>query len=232
MGRDWERAKERGEAGEKILDGWFRAQGYRHATADMASQLQGIDRFFTQGEMVTSVEYKTDFLAHKTGYAFIETASDVERMIPGWLYSSLAQILAYWVPGQRTLYVHSMLRLKRAIGKFIPLGYQRRICRIEDRESKGILLPLERFSNLALEIARVPVSEAGVNPNKYQKIILAELKRVEEEHTRLLADRARNIPPHQHPHRADLESPSHSESHEDSESSLEIHTLKKEPDSL
>lgn len=222
MGRDWERAKERGEAGEKLLDGWFRAQGYRLAPADKAAQLCGIDRFFTQGEMITSAEYKTDFLAHKTGYAFIETASDVERMIPGWLYSSLAQVLAYWVPGQGVLYVHSMLRLKRAIGKFIPLGYSRRVCRTEDRESKGILLPLERFSNLAIEIARVPLTgEAGTNPNKYQKIILNELKRVEEEHKRLQGVRSSRNP---HPHRADLEgeaSPPPTESQEGSVSSLE-----------
>lgn len=54
-----------------------------------------VDRRGTQ----TIVEYKTDFMGHKTGNLIVEIVSVDNANKPGWVYTCQADMLIWWVVG-------------------------------------------------------------------------------------------------------------------------------------
>ena len=111
-----------GEEHEKLLDEFF-SRYFDITPATNEEQRLGIDRFFVMkgtGERY-SVEYKTDIRAHDTGNAFIETVSvmrggEVEKL--GWVYTSTAQRLLYYIPGMEAVFIFDTMTLRDLVKKW------------------------------------------------------------------------------------------------------------------
>lgn len=98
MVHEFHASLKRGELGEAELGRCF-AQWFVIEPASKDEQQRGIDRHFTEratGKRLR-VEYKTDYMAHRTGNAFIETVSVDAASKPGWAYRSEADVLIYFV---------------------------------------------------------------------------------------------------------------------------------------
>jgi hypothetical protein len=111
----------RGELGEALLDRFF-AQWFRIKPATPEEQRQGIDRHFhhLKSHQEFTVEYKTDSLASRTGNAFIETVSVDTEQKAGWAFTSQADMLLYYVPGKRVVYVLKMAAIRTRLPILAP----------------------------------------------------------------------------------------------------------------
>lgn len=144
---------QKGEAAETQLDQHF-ADRFQIVPATREQQRQGIDRLFTHRETAKSytIEYKTDWTAGRTGNAFVETVSVDMEGIPGWAYSSQADWLAYYVPGNATIYLIRFTHLRVQLPQWL------RTCKaappIPNRgyHTLGILVPLTEFAQAASRI--------------------------------------------------------------------------------
>lgn len=91
----------KGELAELTLDGWARERfGNEPVKATMPDQRRGIDRHVAGPDGTAyTLEYKADSQGHRTGKAFIETISVDAKGKPGWLFSSEADFVVYWLAG-------------------------------------------------------------------------------------------------------------------------------------
>jgi len=103
----------KGEAHEKMLDKAF-GKFYVVQKVSMDLQRHGIDRVFVARKKPFRwlVEYKSDSKAAETGNAFVETVSVDKDNKPGWLYSTCAQIIAYFIPPWGRVYIVEVTRLR------------------------------------------------------------------------------------------------------------------------
>jgi hypothetical protein len=108
---DWQRTLNLERKGEFVLDALFGSK-FIIVQATKAHQLkQKIDRFLvhnTDGRLIYRVDYKTDFRAAETGNLAIEHISvqkedHIEAM--GWIHTTIADLIVYYVPGFDTVYV-------------------------------------------------------------------------------------------------------------------------------
>ena len=139
-----------GEQYENELDNYF-SQWFYVSPVDMQFQRAGIDRTWESKEnkFVYSVEYKADERASQTGNAFVETVSvDIDDK-PGWAYSSCSQILVYYLPIDKKVYIASVIQLKFSVPKW------RELCSVKDVQNngyvtKGVIVPLSEFAKCCL----------------------------------------------------------------------------------
>lgn len=91
----------KGTAAEQTLDGWARNRfGAEPRPADMDDQRRGIDRHIEAPDGTTyTLEYKADGQGHRSGKAFIESISVDRTGKPGWLWTSQADYVVYWLSG-------------------------------------------------------------------------------------------------------------------------------------
>lgn len=95
----------RGKIGEDFLDMYYN-QIYNITPASRGEQRTGIDRIFQGKEPQRYyVEYKTDYRAHLTGNAFLETASVDTESVNGWTSTSRSTFLLYFVSGLSLIFV-------------------------------------------------------------------------------------------------------------------------------
>jgi hypothetical protein len=143
-----------GEKYEKMLDEYFR-QWFIVSEVSMDLQRLGIDRIFTKrksGERFT-VEYKADEKAETTGNMYIETVSyrpksansldKVEKK--GWIYTSTAQLLVYFVPGWNRAYIMDMLTLRDKVNEKWAAHHRSVTVDNGDYEGEGILVPFQKM---------------------------------------------------------------------------------------
>lgn len=141
-----------GQSGEEVLDAFFSG---RYDVFPVGEDLQrrGIDRFFEDratGE-VFSVEYKTDFLAHKTGNAFVETVSVDSSGKPGWARSSQASFLVYYIPGLSRAYLFRMDALREKLPDWV-FRFPVRSAENQGYRTHGVLVPLEEIGRCAVAV--------------------------------------------------------------------------------
>lgn len=138
---DFQEQLRKGKEAERFLDEYFTKQDFYIEHIRLSDELKlGIDRVFYRHGMRWTVEYKTDFLADKTGNAFIETKSvDDEKL--GWLYTSLSQIIFYYVPGLKKIYSLDVVILRKESNNFQE-KYPKRSSQNATYRSEGILVPL------------------------------------------------------------------------------------------
>lgn len=142
---------EQGEEAEKVLDDVF-SDGFTKITkASKELQLLGIDRIMMCEEsgVRESVEYKTDFVAHKTNNVFIETVSSREDDVGGWALTSVAQYLAYYIPALSQIYIVRMTSIKRNQLDWIKDYPTKAVKNIgkngHEYTAEGIVVPIEEF---------------------------------------------------------------------------------------
>ena len=141
---DFDAQHEQGQKGEAFLDAFFAARGHRIQPATRGQQRQGIDRIFLRGGKMARVEYKTDFLAHETGHVFIETISIDTDDKAGWAYTSQADLLVYYIPGQNVIYVISLERLREHLPRWCET-YPTRPAQNQQYATHGVLVPIGEF---------------------------------------------------------------------------------------
>jgi len=106
----------KGESAERFLDSFFE-QRFVVVPVTPERQRLGIDRVFTRrvdGQSFT-VEYKTDWTNARTHKVFVETVSVDTANKPGWAYTSQANKLLYYLPGEHLVYVLAMKTIRKAL---------------------------------------------------------------------------------------------------------------------
>src|SRR5574341_40246 len=148
---DFDDQKLVGRRGESVLDDFFRQRGHTVLSATRGQQRVGIDRVFLRDGKMTLVEYKTDLVAHRTGKVFIETISVDTDGKPGWAYSSQADLLVYFIPHQRVIYVMPLEHLRQQLPRWCD-AYPTRPAQNEEYATHGILVPMEEFEKHATQV--------------------------------------------------------------------------------
>lgn len=146
---------------EAYLDGLF-SEHFEIFHASDAQQRQGIDReFYRVEDGVTkryTVEYKADERAGQTGNAFIETISVKppsnqawRPTKPGWAYTSTADILIYYNPGDRLIYIIQFAKLRRMLPSW-ENQFREVAVPNKDYTTHGLLVPLAELEKIAEQV--------------------------------------------------------------------------------
>jgi hypothetical protein len=118
MAYDFEKQLDAGKAGEKELDGLWKDARIIDVSEDPAWQKQGIDRVLELPDgKKFSLEYKTDFIAHRTGNLVFETVSVDTSGTPGWGVSSKAEYLVYLLAETKVVYIIHLPALRRWVAE-------------------------------------------------------------------------------------------------------------------
>lgn len=140
MTYDFQEQLDIGERGEKRLDKFF-SRFYKIDPVPMDLQRLGVDRVFNNNGIRFTVEYKTDLKACTTGNFFLETEVDGK---PGWLYSSVAQVVVYYIPP--TAYVLNLVALRQDVNNGFLTGEESKPIPNKGYEAKGILVSVKKVN--------------------------------------------------------------------------------------
>lgn len=152
---------------ESELDKHF-VQSFNINPATLEQERLGIDRFFEHraSRVCYSVEYKTDHKTPETGNVFIETMSVDTAGKLGWAYTSLAQVLVYFVPEHEYAMRADMTAVKRMLPEW--QAYREAAAWNRSRSGDyyrtvGKLVPLEEFRRVCVDIHDVaaPLDASG-----------------------------------------------------------------------
>jgi hypothetical protein len=155
----------RGAAAEAELDRYF-AAFYRIERASYEDQRHGIDRIFTSARagIVYTIEYKADWRGADTGNCFIETSSRdmAAGSVPGWPYTSRAQILIHYSTWSRLARAIPMIDLKANLEKWRAL-YGATPARVPTQGNRaaytggGFAVPLSVLDTITKHFYTLPV---------------------------------------------------------------------------
>lgn len=149
---EFNRQLNKGAEGERQLDEAF-SLDYVIQKATAAEQRQGIDRIFVRRRdgLRLKVEYKTDFLAHRTGNAFIETISVDTAGKSGWAYSSDADYLIYFVFEDLLVYFVPMTIVRERLPLWLR-RYPKKVAQNDGYQTHGIIVPLTEFERYSEQV--------------------------------------------------------------------------------
>jgi hypothetical protein len=146
-----------GQSGEAFLDSFFAGRGHDIDAASADEQRLGIDRVITAPDgRVMRVEYKTDFLAGKTGNCFIETISVDSVGKFGWALTSQADYLIYYIPEQ-AIYVLPIRSIHWALPGWMR-DYPAKQAPNAGYQTHGVLVPVREVASYAIQRFPIPVS--------------------------------------------------------------------------
>lgn len=137
----------KGKKGEQILDDKFSDRFIITQPNLSKEKKDGYDRVFVSkvnSDVVLLIEYKTDFIAHKTGNAFIETVSMDAYNRDGWALTSKADYLFYFVVKDLLLYIIKMKRVRELVPGWLK-EYPTRKSVNNGYNTHGVLVPLYEF---------------------------------------------------------------------------------------
>jgi hypothetical protein len=159
---DFDQQMRQGDEGADFLDAFFAGKGYAIRPATRDEQRQGVDRIFTSPRTgsISRVEYKTDRAAARTGNAFIETVSVDAAGKMGWALTSQADILVYYVPPDRRIYVVPFRALHWEMPRWLR-EYPPRTAQNDGYATHGIIIPLRELARHAIRIYQVGEGSAG-----------------------------------------------------------------------
>lgn len=140
---------DKGKQAEARLDEWFSTWYEIKQIPLEVERVEHFDRIFIRDGQEMRVEYKTDFQAHQTGNAFIETYSNIETNKPGWIYSSQADILVYFIPEAKSILIVRMMLIRMCIRHYLKV-YRKRKCKNvnpngSNYHSEGVLVPIRNL---------------------------------------------------------------------------------------
>jgi len=151
---DFEEQLKKGKEKELFLDNYF-SQWYSISGVSRLHEKAGIDRIFhDNGGRVFTVEYKSDNITHKTGNFFVETLSVKEENKLGWAYTSQSQLILYFVPEWKTVYVIDTVRLKKLLLSWIKIYPEKNVSN-KGYTTVGIPVPKSEFKKCVNEIVRI-----------------------------------------------------------------------------
>ena len=140
----------KGEDAERCLDRHF-GKFYFIENVGEQAQRWGIDRIWWTRAMTDrrSVQYKADWTASRTGNVFIETVSVDSQNVAGWAYTSVAQLLVYYLPNSAIAYVAPMLAIRDAVKEWAQARQEKTIPN-GSYNTRGLPIPLEEFAERCL----------------------------------------------------------------------------------
>lgn len=126
---------------------------YKVETVTLAKDKTGIDRIFTleDGTRKTA-EFKVDWVACGTSNLFAEVVSVLEQNTPGWMYTSQADWLEYFLPSKKAIYQFDMQMLKQDL-PFIS-QFKLKPCRNVDEHGNYAYSSLGHCAPLSIMIKR------------------------------------------------------------------------------
>lgn len=129
---------------------------YKWCPASRQDERSGIDGILEcrKTKRKWTVEIKTDWRAASTGNVFIETMSVDGKNVLGWAYTSLAQLLVYYVPPLGKIYIASMAAIKARLPEWENQYDTRRIPN-KGYDTVGLLIPIAVFERDCEPIIRV-----------------------------------------------------------------------------
>lgn len=139
----------RGQAAEQAMDRHF-GRWFQVAPVPRQDERRGIDRRWSclQTGAVYTVEYKADWRAGETGRAFLETWSVVEKQKPGWVVTSEAMLLAYYLPTAERVLVLDLATLKRHLPEVLERWPEREASSGE-WTTRGVAVPVDYLAAMA-----------------------------------------------------------------------------------
>ncbi len=148
-----------GKEGESKLDEHF-SNKFDITEVDLNVEFHGIDRIFTHKKTGSkcAVEYKTDVREGTTGNVFIETWSNKESGKKGWIFTSLAQWLYFYLPSSSEACIIEMTQIKILLPK---IEKEYAVKKAFNKSSKGfytsegIVVPSVKFKEWCHEVIRV-----------------------------------------------------------------------------
>lgn len=142
----------KGEEAERFLDGYFDDR-FKVLPVTREGQRKGIDRVFIdrQTHEHARVEYKTDWRAQATRNAFIETVSVDSQEKRGWAYTTQADLVFYYVPGEELVYVLQPAVIRQCLPAW-QQRYRAAKARNEGYYTHGVLVPLHELERCAKEV--------------------------------------------------------------------------------
>lgn len=141
-----------GEQGEREVVEYL-SKFYNLSASPMELQRLGIDYIAVEHKTGArfTIEIKTDFVAQTTGNIFLEF--EVNKK-PGWVLSSVAQVLIYYVPPK--LYFLNMYALRQDYQKKLIEGPPSSQVKNENYYALGTLYPLDKLQwPVLLNIVRI-----------------------------------------------------------------------------
>ena len=155
-----------GKKAEAHIDKYF-SDEFVVRPVSMEFERRGIDRTWIHkdGRWCWSVEYKTDWRAGKSGNAFMELWS-VEGKTRGWVYTTHAQVIVYYVPDTEVAYLCWGPSIKALVNKWLNTTTYKQVKvpngKLVDGEIKGeynsvgLLVPLNEFAKASYKQERIP----------------------------------------------------------------------------
>lgn len=138
-----------GKRGEAILDHYFSCWFRVETIPVEIEQRIHADRLFIDGEgQQFTVEYKTDFMGHKTGNLVVEVMSNDVTHAPGWIYACKADRLVWWMAGSGELFVFRMADLVKELPRWLAACRKVQIPN-DGYHTVGLLVPIPEIARLA-----------------------------------------------------------------------------------
>jgi hypothetical protein len=158
---DFYTQKKLGLQGEERLDSFF-CRWYIIEEVPIELQREGVDRFYIprRGEVTFPrlVEYKTDF--QDTGNAYVETHSVIragQREIKGWLHTSKADWLIYFMAVDEIAFVINFTTLRQAAITWESEQLcKRRDCLNRNYKGSGLIVPIRLMLRVSYAVFKVP----------------------------------------------------------------------------
>ncbi len=150
-----------GKDAERHLDRLF-SQWYRieELPLDIEQRVHADRLFVRQDDSQVMVEYKTDLMGHKTGNLVIETISADTHNTPGWVYTSQADMLVWWVVGLGEVLVAKMADVRAQLPEW-QKRYQTVKIPNDGYHSIGLLVPIPVFKDLCIWIGYLTDEETS-----------------------------------------------------------------------
>lgn len=122
---DFKTQHDKAQAYNEELDAYFVSQGYKVKPASITLDMVGIDRLFTMRGVTYSVQYKCDFLMHKTNNAFLETYMYyADRKEMGCIPKMCADWLVFFDVETGNMYRWLGLAVKEQLGEIVKYGWK------------------------------------------------------------------------------------------------------------
>lgn len=150
---DFEESLAKVKPEEEKLDRYLEKLGYEIVLATITEEKRGIDRYITTKGITLAVEYKCDSRAADTGNAFIEIVSNSRTDKPGWVHTTEADWVLYFIVKAEKPYV--MWLRPSVIRSAMPAWsdkYRTALCQNPSYCSYGLLVPLDRLKIIAEKV--------------------------------------------------------------------------------
>lgn len=143
---------EQGKRAEAFLDRYFSRWFIVAPIPVGREKAEGFDRIFTRRSNYEQlkIEYKADWTAAVSGNAFLETVSVDSEHKAGWVYTSQADVLVYFVPPHGLIHMLSLTSLRALLPSW-RLRFREVTAPNDGYNTRGLLVPLAQFGKYAVK---------------------------------------------------------------------------------